>query len=68
MIMRALTTRLLDRHLAPRLMRFIPHPGVRVVATVAASFVVPFVVERLLAKSVTAVVKRKTLAPSPRPA
>jgi len=54
--------------MAPRLVRLIPHPGVRFVATLAASYVVPFVVERLLAKSANAVVRRATRLPSPRAA
>jgi hypothetical protein len=65
MILRALTTRLLDRHLAPRLTRLIPHPGVRAIATLAASILVPFVVERLLTRPAGAVARRVAL-PSPR--
>jgi hypothetical protein len=64
MILQALTTRLLNRHLAPRLTRLIPHPGVRAIATVAVSLVVPFVVERLLTRSAGTVARRVTLPAS----
>lgn len=68
MIMRALTTRLLDGHLLPRLTRLIPHPGVRLVATLAASFVVPLVVEKVLTKSAGLLARQPALVPLPRPA
>lgn len=49
MVLRAITTHLVNRHVAKRLTRMIPHPGLRLVATFAASVVVPVVVERTLA-------------------
>ena len=66
MIMQTLTTRLLDGHLLPRLTRLIPHPAVRLVATLAASFVVPLVVEKLLTKSAGLIASHPALVPLPR--
>lgn len=51
MILRALATRLLNRHLAQRVSRLIPHPGLRAAAMLAASVFVPLLVERVLSRA-----------------
>jgi len=54
--------------MAPRIARLIPHPGVRIVATIAASYILPYIVEQLVARSASAVMRRKALAATPRAA
>lgn len=50
MLMHAIATKLLDRHVSRRLVRVIPHPGVRAAASLALSFMIPLVVEQVLAR------------------
>jgi hypothetical protein len=49
MLVHALTTRLVNRHVARGLARAIPHPGVRAVAMVLCSVLVSRLAERGLA-------------------
>ncbi len=51
MLLRAISTRLLNRHVASRLTRVIPHPGVRTAVMLASTFIVPMVVEALFARA-----------------
>ena len=53
MLLRAIMTRLLNRHFARRLTRLIPHPGLRAAAALATSIIIPFVVERVLTRATT---------------
>lgn len=51
MLVQWIATRLLNRHVARRLTRVIPHPGVRAVAMLATSVVIPIVVEKVLTRT-----------------
>lgn len=51
MLVRWIATRLLNRHVARRITRVIPHPGVRAVAMLATSVVIPIVVEKVLTRT-----------------
>ena len=51
MIFRAIASQLVNRHVARRLARAIPHPGVRAVAVVLSSVLVSHLVEKALAKA-----------------
>jgi hypothetical protein len=48
MLVRTLATHLLNRQVARRITRVIPHPGLRVAATIATSIVAPIIVKHVL--------------------
>lgn len=51
MLVRALTTRLVHRHVARRLARAIPHPGIRAAAMVLSSVLVSHLIEKGLTRA-----------------
>lgn len=64
MLMQAIATRLLNRHVSRKLVRVIPHPVLRAAATLAVSVIVPIVVERVIKRGKT--LKESNSATRPR--